>query len=134
MQEQVGLSCIEKGAEHSGDRVMFRKVLIANRGEIAVRIAQACQELGVRAVAVYSEVDREALHVARADEAYPIGPAPAAESYLRIPRLIELARRCGCWATRRRPSSWRGGRACRWCPATRARPRRRDGCWRERGR
>src|SRR3954469_15746011 len=74
---------------------MFRKVLIANRGEIAVRIAQACQELGVRAVAVYSEADRDALHVARADEALPIGPAPAAESYLNIPRIIEAARASG---------------------------------------
>jgi 3-methylcrotonyl-CoA carboxylase alpha subunit len=77
---------------------MFRKVLIANRGEIAVRITQACQELGIRAVAVYSEADREALHVARADEAYPIGAAPAAESYLNIPRLIETARHCGAEA------------------------------------
>src|SRR5919199_2672133 len=77
---------------------MFEKVLIANRGEIAVRIAQACQELGARAVAVYSEADRDALHVARADEAYPIGPAPAAESYLNVPRLVETARRCGAEA------------------------------------
>src|SRR5919202_69147 len=77
---------------------MFRKVLIANRGEIAVRITQACQELGIRAVAVYSEADRDALHVARADEALPIGPAPAAESYLNIPRIVEVARACGAEA------------------------------------
>jgi 3-methylcrotonyl-CoA carboxylase alpha subunit len=77
---------------------MFRKVLIANRGEIAVRIAQACQELGARAVAVYSEADRDALHVARADEAVPIGPAPAAESYLNVARIVEAARASGAEA------------------------------------
>ncbi len=77
---------------------MFRKVLIANRGEIAVRIAQACQELGARAVAVYSDADRDALHVARADEAVYIGPAPAAESYLNVARIVEAARASGAEA------------------------------------
>jgi acetyl-CoA/propionyl-CoA carboxylase biotin carboxyl carrier protein len=76
-------------------RHRLRKVLIANRGEIAVRIIQACRELGLSAVAVYSEADREALHVALADESYAIGPAPAAQSYLNLGRLLEVARACG---------------------------------------
>lgn len=74
---------------------MFRKILIANRGEIAVRIIRACEERGLRTVAVYSDADRQALHVRRADEAYHIGPAPAAESYLRIDRILDVARRSG---------------------------------------
>ncbi len=77
---------------------MFSRVLIANRGEIAVRILAACQELGIRAIAVYSETDRDALHVRLADEAHCIGPAPARESYLNIPAIIEAARRSGAEA------------------------------------
>lgn len=77
---------------------MFKKILIANRGEIAVRIIRACREMGIASVAVFSEVDRAALHVTQADEAYPIGPAAAAESYLNFARILDVARRSGAGA------------------------------------
>ena len=77
---------------------MFNKILIANRGEIAVRVIRACREMGIGTVAVYSEVDRAALHVRLADEAYLIGPAPSPQSYLKTDRIIETAKLAGARA------------------------------------
>src|SRR5438034_612731 len=77
---------------------MFSKILIANRGEIAVRIIATCREMGMRTVAVYSEADRNALHVREADEAFFIGPAPAAQSYLQIEAIINTAKLCNAQA------------------------------------
>jgi acetyl-CoA carboxylase biotin carboxylase subunit len=77
---------------------MFRRVLVANRGEIAVRVIRALHELGAEAVAVYSTADRDALHVRPADRAVCIGPPAAAESYLRIPNVVAAAETTGCEA------------------------------------
>src|SRR6185312_15919753 len=79
-------------------RPMFKKILIANRGEIAVRIMATCREMGIATVAVYSEADRAARHVRDADEAYAIGQAPATQSYLRGDRIIEVAQQSGAEA------------------------------------
>jgi acetyl-CoA carboxylase biotin carboxylase subunit len=77
---------------------MFKKVLIANRGEIAVRVIRACREMGIASVAIFSEVDRNALHVIKADEAYSVGPASARESYLNVAKILDVAKRCGAEA------------------------------------
>src|SRR4029453_15892969 len=76
----------------------FRKILVANRGEIAVRVIRACREMGIATVGVYSEADRSALHVRQADEAYLVGPPPSRESYLSIERVIEAAKTSGAEA------------------------------------
>jgi len=77
---------------------MFKKILIANRGEIAVRIMATCREMGIHTVAVYSDADHHARHAREADESYSIGPAPATQSYLNFDALIEVAQRSGAEA------------------------------------
>ncbi len=77
---------------------MFRKILVANRGEIAIRVMRTCREMGIRSVAIYSEADRTALHPQMADEAYLIGPAPATESYLDFKRVLDAAKKSGAEA------------------------------------
>ncbi|HZE20141.1 MAG TPA: biotin carboxylase N-terminal domain-containing protein [Candidatus Angelobacter sp.] len=72
-----------------------RKVLVANRGEIAIRICRTLREMGIGSVAVYSDVDHDSPHVFAADEAYPVGPAPAAQSYLNVERILDAARTAG---------------------------------------
>ena len=77
---------------------MLKKILVANRGEIALRVLRACRELGIRSVAVYSEADRWSNYVSQADEAYLLGPPPARESYLKADRILEIAKKCGAQA------------------------------------
>jgi acetyl/propionyl-CoA carboxylase alpha subunit len=77
---------------------MFKKILIANRGEIACRVIRACRDMNIKTVAVYSAADADALHVRMADEAYFIGPPPSAESYLRGEKIIEVAKKSGAEA------------------------------------
>src|SRR3954452_24343587 len=79
---------------------MFSKVLVANRGEIAIRVMRTLEEMGIGTVAIYAEPDRDALHVRRADEAYLVGPGPANESYLVVEKTLEVAKKAGAEATR----------------------------------
>src|SRR5258708_25041251 len=89
---------IEDGPQPLNPTFMFKKVLIANRGEIACRVIRTLQKLGIRSVAVYSDADVHAMHVAMADEAFRIGPAPAAQSYLDGDRILRVAKQSGAQA------------------------------------
>src|SRR5690606_20334200 len=77
---------------------MFKKILIANRGEIACRVIRACREMGIATIAVFSDTDSDALHVRMADEAFHVGPAPSNESYLRSDKILEAAKAAGAEA------------------------------------
>src|ERR1700741_175069 len=94
LQYNIRFDCGSRTSASAGFR-LFKKILIANRGEIAVRVIRACHEMGIAVVAVYSDVDRASLHVRKADEAYPIGPASASESYLNIEKILDVAQRSG---------------------------------------
>ena len=95
---------------------MFNKILIANRGEIAVRIIRACREMGISTVAIYSEADKNAMHVQLADESYCIGKSPVGESYLNIPAILTVAVQSGAQA----PGLWSAFRKCKVRKAVRA--------------
>src|ERR671923_2389059 len=86
------------GASITSRPAMFEKVLVANRGEIAIRVMRTLEELGIGSVAVYSEPDRDAPHARRADEAFLIGPGPANESYLVVEKILEVAKQSGAEA------------------------------------
>src|SRR5271157_1500364 len=94
----AGCPCVAQVRNRAEGALMFKRILIANRGEIAVRIIRACREMGIESVAVFSDVDRKALHVRKADYAYHIGPATASESYLNFDRILDVARRSGAEA------------------------------------
>jgi acetyl-CoA carboxylase biotin carboxylase subunit len=95
LRHERGISCKIFSSPSAAAQEMFKKILIANRGEIAVRVIRACHEMGIAAVAVYSDVDRASLHVRKADEAYPIGAPAASESYLNIQKILNVAARSG---------------------------------------
>ena len=92
---EIGFApCTQRGRSRL-HQLMFKKILVANRGEIAVRVIRACREMGIASVAVYSDVDRASLHVLKADEAYAIGASARGESYLNIEKILDAAKRCG---------------------------------------
>src|SRR4030042_5171627 len=76
-------------------KISIKKVLVANRGEIAIRVMRTCKELGIRTIAIYSDADRTSLHLRYADEAFLVGPAPSVDSYLVIKKIIDAAKKCG---------------------------------------